>query len=147
MASSPRRSPRLRLLRELLTSSSSETPQLRRSPRGLSRRLVSEGQSEGTSVLGKRARAGDHATDSTPSKRHKECFDIDTTTERAIQKFRETLNFTSYSDREWNSLVIVTPKLIHCVSGVGEMARVRLVVRSTGNYCIQVCLLVWGSGG
>ena len=134
---SPRRSPRLRLIRELLTSSLSETPQLRRSPRGLSRRLVSDNQCDGTrSVLGKRAQP---CNDATPSKRSKECFDINTTTERAIQTFGESLNFTSYCDRESNLLVIVTPKLVHSVRGVGEMARVRLVVRSTGNYFIQVC--------
>ena len=136
---SPRRSPRLRLLRELLTSSSSEIPQLRRSPRGLSRRLVSNNHCDGTrSVLGKRAPP---CNDATPSKRSKECFDIDTTTERAIQTFGESLNFTSYCDRESNLLVIVTPKLVYSVRGVGKMARVRLVVRSTGNYFIQVCLL------
>ena len=127
-------------------SSSSETPQLRRSPRGLSRRLVSEGQPDGTSLLGKRPWSGDHATDSTRSKRSKECFDICTTTERATQEFGESLNFTSYKDRESNLLVIVTPKLIHCVSGIVEMARVRLVVKSTVNYCIQVCYLGVGEG-
>ena len=52
-------------LANLLSSSSSETPQLRRSPRGLSRRLVSKGQPNGTSVLGKRPRTGDYATDFT----------------------------------------------------------------------------------
>ena len=144
MVSSPRRSPRIRLLREMLSSSSTETPQVRRSPRGLSRRSIRETKTEAHgsgSVLGKRARPRDYATDSTPSKRSKDCFDIETTTESAIEMYQETLNFTCYSDESNLPVVIVTPKLIHCVSGVGEIARVRLVVRSTGNYCVQVCLL------
>ena len=101
VVSSPRRSLRIRLLREMLSSSSTETPQVRRSPRGLSRRLIREAKTEAHgsgSVLGKRARPRDYATDSTPSKRSKDCFNIETTTESAIEMYQETLNFTCYSD-------------------------------------------------
>ena len=37
--------------------------------------------------------------------------------------YQKTLNFTCYSDESNLPVVTVTPKLIHCVSGIGEIAR------------------------
>ena len=122
MASSPRCSLRLRLLRELLTSSLSETPQLRKSPRALSRCLVSEGQSEGTSVLGKRARAGDHATDSTPSR----------SALTLIPLLREP---SKRSEILWTSLAIVTGSRIHWSSLLPSW------------YIVSVALVKWHVSG
>ena len=134
--SCPRRSPRLNMLRQLL-SSSSETPKHRRSPRLASRRLVNSADSvPSPSILGKRQGA---ALSPSSAKRSKD-FNISAATKSAVLKLSDHLNFTWYRDVASDVVLVVTSKTIHPCPCVGDFSRIRLVLRSTGTYCIQVSL-------
>ena len=125
------------MLRQLL-SSGGETPRLRRSPRVASRRLMSTASSSHAAsppVLGKRLGA---SLTPTSDKRPRQSFDINAATESVVVKMSDDLNLSWYRDVASSLVVVVTPKVIHSCDPVGEFPRVRLVLRSTGSYCIQV---------
>ena len=127
------------MLHQLL-SSGGETPRLRRSPRVASRRLItgiasSSHTGVSTPVLGKRFGA---LLTPTSDKRPRQRFDVNAAVESVFVKMSDDLNFTWYRDVASSPVVVVTPKVIHSCTPVGEFPRVRLVLRSTGSYCIQV---------
>ena len=73
----------------------------------------------------------------TSDKRPQQTFDINAATESVV-KMSDDLNLTWYHDVASNLVVVVTPKVVHSCAPIGEFPRVRLVLRSTGSYCIQV---------